>query len=69
MISLFLILHVEVVLQYTNYKIFYYALSKILNSDWLNTNLTLNTYRTAVSPTLHLLCHEVSAAESNTKIF
>ena len=35
---------------------------------------TLNTYRTAVSPTLDLLCHEDfnvgrSEAESNIKIF
>ena len=53
---------------------YYYALNKILNSDWLNTNLTLNTYRTAVSPTLDLLFHEDfnvgrSEAESNIEIF
>ena len=37
-------------------------------------HLTLNTYRTAVSPTLDLLCHEDfnvgrSEAESNIEIF
>ena len=37
-------------------------------------NQTLNTYRTAVSPTLDLLCHEDfsvgrSEAESNIEIF
>ena len=38
------------------------------------TRVTLNTYRTAVSPTLDLLCHEDfnvgrSEAESNNEIF
>ena len=38
------------------------------------TEITLNTYRTAVSPTLDLLCHEDfnvgrSEAESNIEIF
>ena len=33
----------------SDYKIHYYVLNRILSSDWLNTDLTLNLYYNMIS--------------------